>query len=140
APAVIGWALGTIGWAVLDTAGTFEQSMQAVRAVTNATGADFSRLEGLAKELGSTTMFSATEAADALELLGMPGWATTQILEGLPAVLGLAASGGLGMAEAADSASNVMAGMAMEASEVGRAADALATAAANANVDVRMLG
>src|SRR5690606_41099602 len=64
AAAVIGGALGTIGWAVLDTAGTFEHSMQAVRAVTNATGADFSRLEGLAKELGSTTMFSATEAEE----------------------------------------------------------------------------
>lgn len=140
AAAVIGGALGTIGWAVLDTAGTFEHSMQAVRAVTNATGADFSRLEGLAKELGSTTMFSATEAANAMEFLGMAGWDTTQILEGLPAVLDLAASGGLGLAEAADIASNIMAAMSMEASEVGRASDALAKAAASANVNVSMLG
>src|SRR5690606_23340204 len=76
----------------------------------------------------------------AMEFLGMAGWDTTQIMAGLPDVLNLAAAGGLGLAEAADIASNIMAGMSMEASEVGRAADALAKAAASANVDVRMLG
>src|SRR5690606_36115764 len=129
-----------VGGAVSRVAGDFDHAMAAVRAVTGATGEEFARLESLAKEMGDTTMFSATEAAQAMEFLGMAGWDTTQIMAGLPDVLTLAASGGLGLAEAADIASNSMAGMSMEASEVGRAADALAKAAASANVDVRMLG
>lgn len=139
AAAAVGMS-SVVGGAVLRVAGDFDHAMAAVRAVTGATGEEFTRLESLAKEMGATTMFSATEAAQAMEFLGMAGWDTTQIMAGLPDVLNLAAAGGLGLAEAADIASNIMAGMSMEASEVGRAADALATAAANANVDVRMLG
>lgn len=138
--AVAAGVAGALGSAMLSAAGQFDHAMAAVRAVTGATGEEFARLESLAKEMGATTMFSATEAAQAMEFLGMAGWDTTQIMAGLPDVLNLAAAGGLGLAEAADIASNIMAGMSMEASEVGRAADALATAAANANVDVRMLG
>lgn len=138
--AVAAAAAGALGSAMLSAAGQFDHAMAAVRAVTGATGDDFARLEAQARELGATTMFSATEAAQAMEFLGMAGWDATQIMAGLPDVLNLAAAGGLGLAEAADIASNIMAGMSMEASEVGRAADALATAAANANVDVRMLG
>src|SRR5690606_33164646 len=117
-----------------------DHAMAAVRAVTGATGEEFARLESLAREMGATTMFSATEAAQAMEFLGMAGWDTTQIMAGLPDVLNLAAAGGLGLAGAADIAADLRAGMAMEAPEVGRAADALAKAAAAANVDVRMLG
>src|SRR5690606_40592524 len=105
-----------------------------------ATGEEFARLESLAKEMGATTMFSATEAAQAMEFLGMAGWDTTQIMAGLPDVLNLAAAGGPGLAEAADIASNIMAGKSMEASEVGRAAEALAKAAASAYVGGRRFG
>src|SRR5690606_15242380 len=123
AAAAVGMS-SVVGGAVLRVAGDFDHAMAAVRAVTGATGEEFARLESLAKEMGATTMFSATEAAQAMEFLGMAGWDTTQILAGLPDVLNLAAAGGLGLAEAADIAPNIMAGLSIEAPEVGRAAEA----------------
>src|SRR5690606_2236041 len=138
AAAAVGMS-SVVGGAVLRVAGDFDHAMAAVRAVTGATGEEFARLESLAREMGATTMFSATEAAQATEFLGMAGWDTTHIMAGLRVVLRRAAAGGLGVAEAAEIGSKITAGMSMEAAEVGRAANPLATAAANANVEVRIL-
>lgn len=129
-----------IGTAAVATAGEFESAMQGVAAVTGATGEAFSDLEEEAKQLGSSTAFSATEAANAMEFLGMAGWDNTQILSGMEDVLDLASSGQLELAAAADVASNVMSAFGMEASESQRAADALAFASGNANVNVEGLG
>src|SRR5690606_19402330 len=120
AAAAVGMS-SVVGGAVLRVAGDFDHAMAAVRAVTGATGEESSRLVTLDKVMGADTMCSATVAAMAMEFVGMAGWATTQILAGLRGVLSIAVAGGLGLAEAADFASNIMAGMSMEASEVGRA-------------------
>jgi TP901 family phage tail tape measure protein len=138
--AAVGVVTGLLGGAVLGAAGDFESAMNGVRAVTGATGRDFKELEGLAQELGSTTQFSATQSANAMEYLGMAGWDTTQIMDGLPDVLNLAAAGGIDLGQAADIASNAMSAFGADATESGRFADALAFAAANANVNVEGLG
>ena len=129
-----------LGVAAVTTAADFESSMNGVRAVTGATGADFEALEDQAKEMGSTTQFSASESAQAMEFLGMAGWDTTQIMDGLPDVLNLAAAGGLELADAADTASNIMSGFGLEAEEAGRVSDVLAEASASANTSVEQLG
>src|SRR5690554_4984451 len=129
-----------MGTAILKTAGDFEVGMNGVRAVTGATGQDFEALKDLAREMGATTAYSATEAASAMEFLGMAGWDTNEILAGLPDVLNLAAAGSVDLAEAADIASNIMSGFGIEASEMSRVADVLAKTAASANVDLAMLG
>lgn len=129
-----------MGAAVLKTAGDFEAGMNGVRAVTGASGQDFEDLQNKAREMGATTAFSATEAASAMEFLGMAGWDTNEIMSGLPDVLNLAAAGSVELAEAADIASNIMSGFGIEADEMGRVADVLANAAASANVDLNMLG
>ena len=59
--------------------GSFEKSMNRVKALTGATGGDFKLLEGQAKELGETTKFSASEAADAMGFLGMAGFKKKEI-------------------------------------------------------------
>ncbi|MGW7296079.1 phage tail tape measure protein [Streptomyces xiamenensis] len=129
-----------LGAMVLRTAGDFEAGMNGVRAVTGATGQDFEDLRSLAKDMGATTAFSATEAAAAMEFLGMAGFKTSDILSALPDVLNLAAAGNTDLATTADIASNIMSGFGIEASETARVADVLARTMTSTNVDLTMLG
>jgi TP901 family phage tail tape measure protein len=71
----------------IATAATFEQGMSRVKAVTGATGKDFTTLEKLALKMGKSTSKTATEAAQAIEYMGLAGWNTKQIQEGLEPVL-----------------------------------------------------
>lgn len=131
---------GAIGASVLTASKDFEAAMNGVRAVTGATGSDFAALEAQAKELGSTTQFSATEAGQAMEFLGMAGFETTEIMGALPATLDLAAAGGLDLARSADIASNVLTGFGLAAEETQRVTDGMAEIASSANTSVGQLG
>lgn len=132
--------LAGVGLTAIKMAGDFEASMNGVRAVTGASGAEMDQMKELAKEMGRTTAFSASEAASAMEFFGMAGFKTNEIMEALPHTLNLAAAGNTDLARTADIASNIMSGFGIEASEMGRVADVLANAARNANVDLEMLG
>lgn len=129
-----------LGAAALTTAAGFESSMNDVRAVTGATGQDFDDMSDLAKEMGRTTMFSASESADALAFLGMAGLDAQQSMDALPGVLDLAAAGGMELADAADTATNVLSGFGLEVSELGRLNDVLAEASRSSNTSVEQLG
>jgi len=119
----------------------FEQAMANVRAVTKGiTEVEFKNLQAEARRLGATTVFSATEAAGGLEFLARAGFDANEQLAALEGTLNLAAAGGLGLAEAADIASNVLSGFNLNTSEAGRVADVLAAAAANSNTSVLQLG
>ena len=119
----------------------FEQAMQNVRAVISGiTEDEFQALNAEARRLGATTVFSATEAAGGLEFLARAGFDANESIAALEGTLNLAAAGGLGLAEAADIASNVLSGFALDTSEAGRVADVLAAAAANSNTSVLQLG
>lgn len=119
----------------------FEQAMQNVRAVTKGiTEQEFAALNEEARRLGATTVFSATEAAGGLEFLARAGFDANEQLAALEGTLNLAAAGGLGLAEAADIASNVLSGFALDTAEAGRVADVLASTAANSNTSVLQLG
>lgn len=118
----------------------FEEGMSQVQALTGATGRDLEMLSDQAKEMGSTTRFSATEAADAMGFLGMAGWETNEIMSGLPGVLDLAAAGKLELGRAADITSNIMSAFNMEAEHAGEVSDLLAYAASNANTNVEQMG
>ena len=135
-----GVAIAGLGATSLKVAGNFEAAMNGVRAVSNATGEDFTKLRDTAKELGASTAFSATEAANGMEFLAMSGMKTEQILSTIPNALSLAAAGSLDLASSADILSNIMTGLGLKAEESGRAADVLAQAAASSNVDIQMLG
>ncbi|MCT1575702.1 phage tail tape measure protein [Oceanobacillus kimchii] len=128
------------GGAMLKSGMDFEEGMSKVQALTGSTANDMSALEEQAKELGSTTRFSATEAAEGMAFLGMAGWDTQQILAGMPGLLDLAASSGMELGRAADITSNIMSGFAIEADEAGRVSDVLAYAASNANTNVEQMG
>ena len=121
-------------------AADFEKSLSKVKALTGATGKEFDALSNQARELGRTTKYSATEAADAMSFLGMAGFKTTDIMKSMPAMLSLAAASGQDLATTADIASNILSGFNLEAEEMGRVADVIAKAASSSNQDVGMLG
>lgn len=129
-----------LGIASLKIGADFESSMSAVSAVTGATGAEFDALKEQARELGATTQFSASEAAQGMEMLGRAGFSTEEVMSSMPGMLDLSASSAVELGAAADIASNILSGFGMEATETGRVADVLAKASADANTDVVGLG
>ena len=111
-----------------------------VQALTGATGTEFEALSNQAKELGKTTMFSATQSANAMSELASAGFTTTEIMSAMPGLLDLAASGNIGLAEAANIASSTLRGFGLEASQSSHVSDVLAEAAARTNAGVTDMG
>src|SRR5690625_3595065 len=128
------------GALALRTAGNFEASMNRVAAISGATGSQLQQMTELARELGATTQFSASQAADAMSFLSMAGFDVNQTMTAMPAVLNLAAAAQLDMAQSADIASNIMAGFNMDASELSGAVDVLAKSFTSSNTDLSQLG
>ncbi|MDP2217406.1 MAG: phage tail tape measure protein [Methanolobus sp.] len=131
-----------VGIAALSykTAVDFDDSMRKVMAVSGATGEEFEQLRALARELGATTAFSASEAAEGMQYLAMAGFNVNEILAATDDMLALASAGAIDLGTAADIASNVLTGFGLNASEAGRVADVLAKAAASSNTDIQQLG
>lgn len=140
-----------MGTAAVKTAGTFEAGMSQIQATMGITKDSMSTLDGqsvntmdalssLAQEMGASTKFSATEAADAINILAMAGYDTEKIYGSLPNILNLAAAGGLGIADAADIATGVMAGFNMKAEDSSIVADKIATMASSAKGSVSEFG
>ena len=105
---------------------SFEQGMNKVAAVSGATEAEMAELTAIAKDLGATTSFSAAQAAEGLGFLAQAGFDATEAGRALPGVLQLAAAGGIQLAEAADIATNVLAGYGLEVDQLARVNDVLA--------------
>ena len=132
--------LVAFGALTLKTAADFESGMNKVEAVSGATGVEMGKLTGLAKELGSTTQFSASQAAGGMAFLSQAGFKANETISAMPGLLALAAAGSLELAEAADIASNIISGFGESASEASRVADVLAQTAASSNTSVTQLG
>ena len=129
-----------IGAAATKLGMDFEAAMSEVGAISGATGEDLAKLEALAKEMGATTKFSASEAAEGLKYMAMAGWDTQQMLAGLPGVLNLAAASGESLGTVSDIVTDAMTAFGMEAARAAEFADILAAASSNANTNVGMLG
>ena len=129
-----------IGAIALKVAADFQTSMLQVQAVSGATAEQFEELNDLAKELGRTTQFSAAQAADGMGFLAMAGFEVQEILDAMPGVLNLAAAGNLDLAQAADIASNILSGYALQASEIGRVNDVMAQTFTSTNTSLAQLG
>lgn len=131
--------LAGFGALSLKTAGDFQLSMNRVRALSGATGDQLQELEKIARELGATTQFMASDAADAMGFLAMAGMEVNDIMRAMPDTLTLAASAQLDMASAADIVTNILAGYNMGVSELTRATDVLVKSFTSANTDLRQL-
>lgn len=111
----------------------FEQAMSSVEAATHASADEMDALRQAALDAGAQTVFSATEAAQAIEELAKAGISTADILDGaLAGSLSLAAAGGIGVAEAAETAASAMTQFGLSGQDVEHIADLLAAGAGKA--------
>ena len=124
----------------INVGASFESSMSNVAALSGATGDQLKALEDKASELGATTTFTASQAADALGYMALAGWDTEQMLASVGDVLTLAQAGQMDLAAASDLVTDYLSAFNMEASEAKRMSDVLAYAQANANTTVEGLG
>lgn len=124
----------------IEVGKAFDASMSNVAALSGATAEDLQMLRDTAKEFGSTTKFSASEAADALGYMALAGWDAQTSASALGGVLDLAAASGMELAQASDMVTDYMSAFGMEAQKSGYFADVMAYAQANANTNVTQLG
>lgn len=124
----------------IEVGKAFDSSMSNVAALSGATAEDLQMLRDTAKEFGSTTKFSASEAADALGYMALAGWDAQTSASALGGVLDLAAASGMDLAAASDMVTDYMSAFGMEAQKSGYFADVMAYAQANANTNVTQLG
>jgi TP901 family phage tail tape measure protein len=124
----------------IEVGKNFDSAMSEVSAISGATGKDLQMLRDTAKEFGSTTMFSASEAADALKYMSLAGWDANTSAAALGGVLDLAAASGMELGAASDMVTDYLSAFGMEAEKSGYFADLLAFAQANANTSAEGLG
>lgn len=124
----------------IEVGKNFDSAMSEVSAISGATGKDLQMLRDTAKEFGSTTMFSASEAADALKYMSLAGWDANTSASALGGVLDLAAASGMELGAASDMVTDYLSAFGMEAEKSGYFADLLAYAQANANTTAEGLG
>ena len=129
-----------LGTASVKTAADFESSMSKVAAVSGATGTDLEALTKKAREMGSKTKFSASEAAEAMNYMAMAGWKTEDMLSGIEGVMNLAAASGEDLATTSDIVTDALTAFGLSAQDSGHFADVLAAASSNANTNVSMMG
>lgn len=118
----------------------FEDAMAKVQATSGASGEELAQLEAKAREMGATTRFSASEAAEALYYMSLAGWNSQQMLSGLDGVMSLAAASGEDLGQVSDIVTDGLSAFGLQAEDSARMADVLAAAASNANTDVAGLG
>ncbi len=135
---VIGLAAGA--GAGIKVLADFSQEMSTVQAITEATTDQFAELRDTAKELGATTRFSASDAAQGMKFLARSGFEVEEVMSTVDDTLRLAQAGALSLGEAANISANILRGFRLETSQAARVVDVIALAANSANTDVRQLG
>lgn len=114
--------------------------MSEVQALSGATSSDLALLENTAREYGASTVFSATEAAEALKYMSLAGWDAQQSSSALGGVLNLAAASGMELGQASDMVTDYLSAFGMQAQDSAYFADMLAYAQANSNTTATQLG
>lgn len=128
----------------------FEHAMSRVKALTQSQNiregrldqvdAEMKKLTQQARDLGATTMFTSTQAAQAMGYLGMAGWKTQQIYATMPGMLDLAAAAGADLAQTADIVSDNMTAMGVPVNQAAHFMDVYAYALTNSNARLTDFG
>ena len=125
---------------VIELGQNFTSTMSEVSAISGATGEDFEKLEACAREYGATTVFSASDAAEALKYMSLAGWDADQSTSALGGVLNLAAASGMELGAASDMVTDYLSAFAMEAGDAAYFADLLSYAQSHSNTTAEALG
>lgn len=133
-------AVGGLSAAAVKVASDFDSAMSQVAAVSGAAGKELDALRDKAREMGSKTKFSASEAAEAMNYMAMAGWKTGDMLDGIEGIMNLAAASGEDLAATSDIVTDALTALGLSAADSGHFADILAAASSNANTNVSMMG
>ena len=133
-------ALKDLATETISVGMNFESAMSKVGAVSGASAEEIDLLTQKAKEMGETTIFSATESAEAFNYMAMAGWKTEDMLNGIEGIMNLAAASGSDLATTSDIVTDALTAMGYGAEDAGRLADVMAAASSNANTNVEMMG
>ena len=144
-------AVSAFGASAVKAGSEFDTAMSQVAATMGYTTADLNdstseaaqnmeTLRDFAQEMGSTTAFSATEAAEALNYMALAGYDTETSMSMLPTVLDLAAAGGMDLASASDMVTDASSALGLELTDTVTMVDQMAATASNSNTSVSQLG
>lgn len=132
--------LALLGGSAVKTFADFQKAMNQVKAVSQATETQMASLEGTARQLGATTKFTATQAAEGMSFLAMAGFEVNEVIAAMPATLNLAAAGGMELGRAADHVSNIMQGFGRQAEHTAEVTDVLTATFTKSNTSLEQLG
>lgn len=118
----------------------FDKEMSNVQALSGATGNDFDRLRNKAREMGSTTAYSATEAAQALSYMALAGYSTQEMVDSLSGVLYLAGASQLDLATTSDIVTDSITAFGLTAKDTDRFVDVMAATMSSSNTSTYQMG
>ena len=128
-------ALGAVSFNVFKN---FEYEMSKVKAVSGATAEEFAALEKNAKDLGASTMFSASQVAGLQTEFAKLGFSATEINKVTEGTLNLAQASGSDLAHAAEVAGSTLRAFGLDASETGRVTDVMAASFSSSALDINL--
>lgn len=125
-----------LGVTVVRTLANFSQEMSTVKAITQATAEQFKILRDAAKDLGATTRFSATQAAQGEIELAKAGLLVSEVISTLPNTLHLAQAANIDLASSSGIVVNALRTFGIEATKSAHIVDVLGKASISANTTV----
>lgn len=133
-------AVGAFAKSAVDAGMSFDSSMSQVAATMGKTVDEIGELRDFAQQMGATTAFSATQAADALNYMALAGYDAETSMEMLPNVLNLAAAGGMELATASDMVTDASSALGLSLDETALMVDQMAKTSSISNTSVQQLG
>ena len=118
----------------------FDTAMSQVAATSGKTVDEIGELRDFAKEMGSTTAFSATQAAEGLNYMALAGYDAETSMKMLPTVLDLAAAGAMELGAASDMVTDAQTALGLSTEETSTMVDQMAKASSKSNTSVSQLG
>ena len=126
--------------AMVEVGSNFEAAMSEVKAISGASGSSLDQMAAKAKQLGSTTKFTATEVAEGFKYMSLAGWDTTQMLDAIDGVVNLAAASEMDLGQASDMVTDYLSAFGLSASDAGRMVDEMVYAQSHSNTSTAQLG
>lgn len=119
---------------------SFDTAMSQVAATMGKTTDEIGDLRSFAQEMGATTSFSATQAAEALNYMALAGYDSETSMKMLPNVLNLAAAGGMSLATASDMVTDAQSALGLSLDQTEGMVDQMALTSSKTNTSVSQLG
>lgn len=124
----------------IDSGMNFDTAMSQVAATMGTTVDKIENVKAKAEEMGRTTKYTATEAAEGMNILAQAGLSADEQISGIGTVLNLASAGAMSLEESASYTAGAVKGFGDSMGNASYYADLMAKGATLANTNVRGLG